>query len=142
MSRRCSLGLACLALVAMLLIVAMPTVGRQFGGGFVLPGEVRAAAHSPAMADMSGMSPAEHALHMRDMAATGAEPADTPAPHDGHASHDCAYCPLLSGLIAFTVPRLDLAPAPFAPWSVRAAATPPPVAPVPTLGARGPPVFS
>ena len=126
----------------MLLIVVMPTVGRQFGGGFALPGELHGATHSAAMADMGGMPPAEHALHMRDMASTGTESADTPAPHEGHAGHDCAYCPLLSGLIAFTVPRLDLDPAPLAPWSVRAAATPPSAAPVPTLGARGPPVFS
>lgn len=151
MSSRCSRFLACLALVATLLIVVMPTVGRQFGGGFMLPGESHGMSHgathdaAPAMAGMDGMSPAEHVHHMQAMASADAEPAEQPAdkppPHEGHAGHDCAYCPLASGLVAFTVPRLDLAPAPLAPWSVRAAANPPRAAPVPALGSRGPPIL-
>ena len=143
----------------MLLIVAMPTVGRQFGGGFSLPGESHAAMqseahgdmhgamhHEAAMPDMDDMSPAEHARHMRRMASAGDvsadAPADAPAPHEGHAGHDCAYCPLASGLVAFTVPRLDLVPTALVPWSARVAAAPPQAAPVPALGSRGPPVLT
>lgn len=151
MSSRCSRFLACLALVATLLVVVMPTVGRQFGGGFVLPGESHGALHGTghdaapaAMADMEGMSPAEHAHHMHAMASTDtdpAEPTDKPSPHEGHAGHDCAYCPLASGLVALTVPTLDLDPTPLAPWSVRTAVVPPRAAPVPALGSRGPPIL-
>lgn len=154
MSRRCSHALTWLALVATLLIVAMPTVGRQFGGGFLLPGEssaaIRGAMHSgttPA-ASMDGMDAvdrmllAEHTRYMcGDPWEDNAPAEDLPAPHEGHPGHDCAYCPLASGLVAYAVPRLDLRPAPLAPWSVRAAVSPPLPAPVPALGSRGPPIL-
>lgn len=136
----------------MLLLVAMPTVGRQFGSGFALPSERLGAAHAPAAGSMPGMARAEHGLHLAGMAGAGHAhhrphmavptpdgPGEAPAPHDGHARHDCAYCPLLSSLTSASVPRLLLGPAPLAPWSVRVAAAPPLAPPVPALGSQGPP---
>lgn len=138
----------------MLLLVAMPTIGRQFESGFALPGEsnhevskstgghgadIRAQDHHQHMA---GTKSADHESHLRHMAEMEAELGKAPTPHDEHERHDCAYCPLLSGLAqASGVPRLLLGPAPLAPWSVRIAAAPPLAPPVPALGSQGPPIF-
>jgi hypothetical protein len=133
--------LACLAFVSMLLLVVMPIAGRSFGSGFSLPGEGMHSAHEAApMSDMASMSHEEHMRHMAHMAAATHHKPAPKTPHDGHAGHDCAYCPLLSALHhAASVSAVLTGPAPLAPWSVRVIAAPPVEAPVPALGAQGPP---
>lgn len=136
-----SRAFAWLALVAMLLLAAVPSLGRLAGG---------APRPAPAMAHETHAMPAvAHAGYDVHHAPASQPSHRTDAPHpggrtpgeNGHAGHDCAYCPLLSGLNATaSVPWLPRVPLPHAPWAVRAAANPPLAAPVPALGGQGPPV--
>lgn len=136
---------AALALVAMLLLACVPTLGRVFGAG-IAPAVATAAAKpmSMSMPGMAGMSAAEHAAHMRRLAATRADSGratDPPAdPHRGHAGRDCEYCPLLAGLSQVDgCAWLPPATQQLAPWIGRTVASPPVEAPVPKLGSQGPP---
>ena len=134
---------ALLALVAMLLLALLPTIGRLGGGAIACASEgtpqTASTHHDMSMHDMSGMTPDQHRAHMAMMARMASRaPAPKPAPaHDGH---DCPYCPLLSGLVdAGGVPWSPAAPLALAPWAVRAVVQRAIDAPVPALGAQGPP---
>jgi hypothetical protein len=134
--------IASLALVAMLLLSILPTLGRLAGEGTapaVHAGTVLADAlgSGPAsMVHMSHLAHATHAAHGRPSA-----PAAPPS-HDGHGSHDCPYCPLLAGLAFSPVP-------PGMPSSPGAARTVawfrtadlPIVLRTSSLGSRGPPAM-
>ena len=136
-----SRAFAWLALVAMLMLVAVPSLGRLARG---VPPPAPAMAH--ATHAMPAVAHAGHGMHHTAAVQPGHH-SDAPHPRgetpreNGHAGHDCAYCPLLAGLsLTATVPWLPRAPLERAPWSVRAAANPPLAAPVPALGGQGPPV--
>ncbi|MGY3265753.1 hypothetical protein [Lysobacter sp. HA35] len=136
--------LALLALVAMLLLALLPTAGRLVGRAVACEeggATQHAMSHDSAMAEaMAHMTPEEHHAHMALMARMGSHhgvPSPKPAAHDGH---DCPYCPLLSGLAGGGVLSWSPAvPVALAPWSVRAVVHRPVDAPVPALGAQGPP---
>lgn len=144
MSPRAHRRLSLLALAAMLLLALLPTVGRLAGMGPAAGCGDAGGAPSMSMAmsmpgmDSGAMTPAEHRAHMAAMAAVRA-PASPVAP-TGHDGHDCPYCPLLSGLdTAAMLPWTPHAPAAIGPWSVRAVVARAMDAPVPALGAQGPP---
>lgn len=133
-----SRAFAWLALVAMLLLAAVPSLGRLAGGE---PLPARASVHA-----RHAMPAIAHGMHHAAEAQLGHR-RDAPHPDgktpgkNGHAGHDCAYCPLLSGLnLTASVPWLLRAPLQRVPWTVRAAASRPLDAPVPALGGQGPPV--
>jgi hypothetical protein len=112
-----------LALLAMLFLATLPTLGRM-----------AQAAHPAAQ----GLQMAGHAM---PMAHDRMPPERAPPPHDH--GEDCAYCVLLSGAIptAPLSPVVALAPA----WGF--VGLPPRAGPVaeslrPGLGARGPPGIS
>ncbi|HVI24594.1 MAG TPA: DUF2946 family protein [Xanthomonadaceae bacterium] len=139
-----SRAFAWLALVAMLLLAAVPSLGRLAGAqSRSAPGIVPA---SHAMHAMPAVAHSGHGMHhaaaVQPSHRTDALHSPGKAPSEnGHAGHDCAYCPLLSGLnAASSVPWLPRAPLQRAPWAVRVAANPPLAAPVPALGGQGPPV--
>ncbi|MFL6591142.1 MAG: DUF2946 family protein [Luteimonas sp.] len=130
---------ASLALIAMLLLSVLPTVGRLAGEGALAAAHghaAAAAAHGSGVDHMAHMAHAVHADHGRPSMPP------VPPPHDGHGSHDCPYCPLLTGLASSPVP-------PGMPASTDAAGTVPSVqvASVPlalrtsSLGSRGPPAL-
>ncbi|HET6435033.1 MAG TPA: hypothetical protein VFG18_04940 [Xanthomonadaceae bacterium] len=139
-----SRAFAWLALVAMLLLAAVPSLGRLAGAQSPsAPGTVP---WSHAMHATQAIAPAGHGMHHAAAVQPGhrsdalQSPGKAPS-ENGHAGHDCAYCPLLSGLnLTASVPWLPRARLPHAPWAVRAAANPPLAAPVPALGGQGPPV--
>jgi len=132
--------LAWLALVAMLSLALLPTLGRLGGTTPPHPGMALADAHAM-HAHMPGMDMhmAAHG-HQVDGAARPAHP--SPGEHDGHEGHDCTYCLLLSGLVGTTA--LQWLPS---TTFIATQSTSPAVAnrrtdaPVPALGAQGPPAF-
>ncbi|WP_407907945.1 DUF2946 family protein [Lysobacter claricitrinus] len=139
---------AVLALVAVLLLALLPTIGRLGAGpvacadGEATPSHtMQQSMHGMSMHDMAGMTPEQHRVHMAMMARMAARaPAPERAP--SHDSHDCPYCPLLSGLTdASRVSWSPAAPLALAPWSVRAVVQRATAAPVPALGAQGPPPY-
>jgi DUF2946 family protein len=119
-----------LALVAVLLMVSAPTVGRWMKGDRLefLPGLTE-------ICTTLG-------LQSVDTSAWGTDAAQTPAPgHDG-MDVDCAYCPLLAGtallLLAFILLRPEPGAAGISSALVavfRGSST------FPGLGSRGPPLF-
>lgn len=130
--------LSLLALVAMLLLALLPTLGRLAGTGAGCEAPV-AARMDPAPMHMAHMTPAQHRAHWAAMAAAHAAPGK-PAPAPNRGGHDCPYCPLLSGLAAAdALPWQPHAPPAIGPWSVRAIVARRLDAPVPALGAQGPP---
>jgi hypothetical protein len=133
---------AWVALVAMLSLALLPTLGRL--GGTAPPHHGMALADAHAMhARMPGMGmhmPAHGQEH-------GASAPTHPAPgehegHDGHDGHDCSYCLLLSGLIGTAALQWQPPATLIATrLSTRAVANRVTHAPVPALGAQGPPAF-
>jgi hypothetical protein len=100
MSRRTHRRLsASLCLAAMLLLSALPTLGRLSGGRAM---HAQAAAASSAMAHTDGMSHAQmaHARPSVDSRPTEGATAST----EEHFGHECPYCPLLAGLASIEVP--------------------------------------
>lgn len=134
------------AFLAMLSLALLPTLGRLGGTTPPHPGMEMATHNSHAMhAHMPGMA-MEMAPRGRTHAARAAslptQPLPLPGEHDGHDGHDCTYCLLLSGLVATTALHW-MPPVTFAAThsSMSAVATRRIDAPVPALGAQGPPVF-
>ncbi len=108
-----------LALVAMLLLASLPTLGR-------LASPVHALAHAGSMAGHAMPPMPGHAPH------------GAPVPHEHH--EDCDYCVLLAGAVPTPMSVPVVAAAPPGVW----VSTPPEsgviAAPMgPGLGARGPP---
>jgi hypothetical protein len=150
-----------LALLAIVLLATLPTVGRMLSTEAPAPQPVatpQAMHHMPGMAhDMAGMTHAGHAAMMHSMhhmpagepslgdaKATSGEPVarhqHSGDQHSGHGEGDCDYCPLLHSLLAMpgvallTTPEAAL-PAP--QFRMLAAALP---WHYPSgLGSRGPP---
>lgn len=119
---------ALLALVALLLLATVPTLGRVMASTAAEP------AVAGAVRTDRGATPAEHEHH-RSRIAEG-EGATPPL----HAAEDCVYCVLLGALAPpvaqgphFAVPR-----APHTPVG-RVRAAPATTQPLSTLGSRGPP---
>jgi hypothetical protein len=142
-----SRAFAWLALVAMLLLAAVPSLGRLAGAQSPsAPGTVPSSHAMHATHAMPAIAPAGHGVHHATAVRPGhradaPRPGEKPPGENGHAGHDCAYCPLLSGLnLTASVPWLPRARLQHAPWAARAAANPPLAAPVPALGGQGPPV--
>ena len=133
--------LAWLALVAMLSLALLPTLGRL--GGIAPSHHDMALADAGAMhAHMPGMD-MHMAVHGQEL--RGARTPTHPAPgeHEGHDGHDCTYCLLLSGLVGTAAlqwrpPATVIATR----LSTRAVANRVTDAPVPALGAQGPPAFA
>lgn len=133
------------ALAATLLLALLPTIGR-LGAGAIACGESAGPSTAPhhampgmSMRDMAGMTHEQHLAHMA-MMAREAMPAPAPEPASTHDGHDCPYCPLLSDLANLAaVPWSPATPLQLAPWSVRAIVHRAIGAPVPALGAQGPP---
>lgn len=122
-----------LALVAMLLLLALPTVGRVLNAASPDAGGVWAQ-----MCTMAG-------LKLVKIAPGDATPLDPPAPKSPAGSmlagEDCAYCPILGGMavlvlyVLFGVPVVShLAPIPWRLFAPRTFAYPS------GLGSRGPPI--
>lgn len=121
-----------LALVAMLLLLAVPTVGRVLAGSSASDG---------VWAQMCTMA----GLKLVKIAPGDANPLDpTPKSPAGNAmtGEDCAYCPVLAGMVlvllclAFVLPQASRASPPS--WRTIA----PRVFLHPSgLGSRGPPIF-
>src|SRR4051794_18663190 len=142
-----SRGFAWLAFLAMLSLALLPTLGRLGGTMPAHPGMATSTsismgdrhathAHMPGMA----METAMHGhMHAEDDGARTAHPLPSPGEHDGH---DCTYCLLLSGLVA-TAALHWMPPATFAATHLQtlAVADRRIAAPVPALGAQGPPSF-
>ena len=128
-----------LALLAMLALSLLPSAGRiatALRGGDAVDAVGVAALCSPS--GLGAASPAAKLAAQLQAALQPAHPAPSaPSPHDD----DCAYCPLLGGLVP-AVPALAIAlpaPHPVAPPAIATLAFPRerlPGAP----GARGPPV--
>ena len=119
-----------LALVAVMLLALLPTLGRLAQAGHGVAADVWTQ-----MCTMTGMKLVKLPL------TAGQQGAPTPVPD--HAGMDCDYCPLLSVLgaavVALVLALLGFAqsPAPFR------CAQPPGTSFYPTgLGSRGPPRFS
>jgi hypothetical protein len=137
--------LAWLALVAMLALALLPTLGRLGGTVPSHPGMAAADAAHAMHAHMPGMHMPGMDMHMASQgqqlhgAGTPAHPAP-PDGHEGHDGHDCTYCLLLSGLVG-TAALQWLPPATFVATrlSTGAVANRATDAPVPALGAQGPP---
>jgi hypothetical protein len=118
-----------LALVAMLLLASVPTLGRLAASA--APVHVH---DGQAMAAMPGMAHADAAAHV-------------PPAHPAHPAHqhdeDCAYCALLGATVPALVSALALPPslppeiAP-SPWRAPSRRALPPGA----LGSRGPPAHA
>lgn len=131
--------LAHLALIAMLLMALLPTIGRLVQAQ-AQPQPDGIGAYWTAMCTSTGMAMSNpvavssaHALSSHDMPA--------PTPSRGHFGMDCDYCPLLAGLVVLAVCMLlalvQLALAPRPPRAATAVfATPHPCG----LGSRGPPL--
>ncbi|MBU8976018.1 DUF2946 family protein [Lysobacter sp. MMG2] len=88
-----------LALFAMLLLFALPTVGRVLSGSSADSRGVWAQ-----MCTMAG-------LKLVKIAPGDAHPLDPPTPKpSGMSGEDCAYCPVLAGLVLLLVWTLFVAP--------------------------------
>ncbi|WP_133479252.1 DUF2946 family protein [Cognatilysobacter segetis] len=124
---------AALALLAMLLLVTMPTLTSQRAMGpavVVSPADPHATASAPP-------SPARIELRVQAHRPHGEAPHR--APHEGHDGGACAYCPLLAGLLERVAPApVATSPRPTVPLrrNVAVART---LGWRDTLGARGPP---
>lgn len=127
---------AWLALVAMLLLAALPTAGRLFGDHQSSAALHAAMGHAPAPASVAPEAHAHHDHHDGH----GGDADDTaplPLPVD---EPDCEYCPLYSGLLnSLAVPPLPTDHTPQVAWTVRALAVHHAAAPVPALGSQAPP---
>jgi hypothetical protein len=144
MSRRIHRRLsASLCLVAMLLLSALPTLGRLAGHHEV---DLLAAARPvAALASTSHMSDTSHAMHasrMEQVPHHGDAPQHGAPSTEGHVGHECPYCPLLAGLVSIEVPpKVPAAlPAcrPVVPDVVGSRTVSPQTS---CLGSRGPPVL-
>ena len=132
--------LAWLALVAMLSLALLPTLGRLGGTAPPHHGSMAIADVGAMHAHMPGMDMWMVAHGQELHGAGAAHPA--PGEHEGHDGHDCTYCLLLSGLVATTaLPWLPSATFVSTQLSTRAVANRASDAPVPALGAQGPPAF-
>jgi hypothetical protein len=125
----------------MLLLAVTPTMGRLFGGA--MPHAMAAASATPMpMAGMEDMTAEEHLAHMRHAPQQGDGAGDGRPRRGEHMGEDCAYCPLLAGLLGSTVvvwkPPM---PVPMAPQLIGAVVRRAVEAPVPALGSQGPPVI-
>ena len=123
-----------LALVALLLLVTVPTAGRLVHAAAA----GTHAAHAVQQAAHEGH--AAHANHMAQQAATpaGGRTAGTPRPAPGDA--DCDYCPLLASLLVAAQVSFTPADAPRTPATPTLPAAPRLAWLHPSgLGSRGPP---
>jgi hypothetical protein len=122
-----------LALAAMLMLLALPTVGRVLSAS--------SAGQDGVWAQMCTMA----GLKLVKIAPGDANPVDPPTPKSPAGSmlagEDCAYCPVLSGMLVLLLCLSFLAPSSircaFSPWRLiapRAFLHPS------GLGSRGPPV--
>lgn len=123
-----------LALVALLLLVAVPTAGRLVHAA--AGGHASHAAHHAGHAEHAAH--ADHANHRAVPPADGRAPG-TPRPAPGDA--DCDYCPLLASLLA----AVQVAFVPAGAPRTSATRTPPAPPRLPWLhpsglGSRGPPL--
>ena len=104
-----------LALVAIVLLATLPTLGRVLSAPVAQPPPaVHAMHHMPGMThDMAGMARADHGATMPAMhhlpvrealdaseAARASRHPHQGNQHEGHAEGDCDYCPLLHSLLA------------------------------------------
>ena len=127
-SRRLNHWMTRLALVAILLMAAVPTIGRWMEAG----------REAPAIAEMAMCTSAGMAWSAPDRFLEG-----DPLPAGTHAGDDCAYCPLLAGAVPLVLATLMLLPPPASPPAVDIPASPPRDARLAHgLGARGPPTIS
>ena len=142
-----SRGFAWLAFAAMLSLAVLPTLGRLGGTMPAHPGMATSTAMSMAdrhamHAQVPGMA-MEMAMHGHMHAVDGGARPTHPLPAPGeHEGHDCTYCLLLSGLVASAALHW-MPPATFAATHLQARAVVDRrvAAPVPALGAQGPPSF-
>ncbi|HEX2596103.1 MAG TPA: DUF2946 family protein [Luteimonas sp.] len=127
---------AWLALVAMLSLALLPTLGR-LGAGVPVHAAMAMAGPMPAHVPGMAMDMAMHGHASTHHAEEAAHPQPVPGQHDGH---DCTYCLLLSGLVGSAVlhwlPAASGAPTRVSSPVVSSRALD---APVPALGAQGPP---
>ena len=127
-SRRLNHWMTRLALAAILLLAAVPTIGRWMEAGREAP-----AIAGMAMCTSTGMAwSAPARLFEGDPLPAGTQPGE-----------DCAYCPLLASAVPLVLATLLLSPPPASPPAVDIPAAPTSDAGhAHGLGARGPPLFS
>lgn len=128
-----------LALLAAVLLAGMPTLGR-------LQQALHATGDAASAAALCTIRGLEY-VQLPDASETGIGPQGESdhggGDHPGHAQDDCAYCPLLSGLL---LPPAIASGPPFTPTASdhawRPSATRPLDTSIPGLGSRGPPTLS
>ena len=144
-SRRC----AWLALVAMLSLALLPTVGRLASGQQHAGVAMADHAMASPMAAVIAMPPSHHMQHGATARADSLASRNAHAEHagvehgnehEGHEGHDCSYCLLLSGLVGAATlqwmpPASRVAGQPSTPAFTNRRIG----APVPALGGQGPP---
>jgi hypothetical protein len=136
--RRFHDNFAVLALVAMLLLVALPTAGRITGAPTHAGHAIGASAHPLQRANAPMVVGGVHRGHGMHHAALERSPVPTQSPP--RSGHDCDYCPLLTGLAPPALPLAIPSPRDTGRAELPARRSAPiPTVLVPGLGARGPP---
>lgn len=123
-------SMARLALLAVLLLALVPTIGRVM--------EQRSDQIGPYWAAICTMT----GLKYVDLSVNDGDKAGVPAPIKGHSDPDCAYCPLLASIVVLALWWALGFPHLARPACVAARAAPARKALYPCgLGSRGPPLF-